>query len=290
VAIPSANARDLRDKRRTENFPVALRVLPRHLRTHLVAVYDVARVIDDLGDEATGDRLALLDEFARDLATIWTDGTPKAPVLRQLAETVRACNLPRAPFDDLIEANRMDQRVTRYRTFEELNEYCALSANPVGRIVLAVFAARSRVAPDSGTLARSDSVCTALQLIEHCQDVAEDRRAGRVYLPAGDLAAFGVSDADLDGPHTSEAVRRLLKFQTDRAADLLSAGVPLVGGLRGWARLAVAGFVAGGQAAVDSLRRARWEVLAGPPRVRRRDVARHGLRLLARSGRRGEQP
>ncbi len=284
----AANSDALRDRRRTENFPVALRVLPRRLRGHLLAVYDFARVVDDLGDEAAGDRLALLDGFARDLATIWNRGTPQAPVLRRLAETVHACGLPREPFEDLVEANRRDQRVARYRTFAELCDYCSVSANPVGRIVLGVFSAGTAASPDPTTLARSDRVCTALQLIEHWQDVAEDRRAGRVYLPAEDLAAFGVSESDLDGWRTSDRLRRLLAFQTDRAAGLLAAGVPLVGGLCGWARLAVAGYVAGGLAAIDALRRARWDVLAATPRVRRRDIARHALRLLVHAGRRGE--
>ena len=283
MAISAAgNARALQGKRRTENFPVALRVLPRRLRGHLLAVYDFARVVDDLGDEATGNRLALLDGFARDLATIWDHGTPTDPVLRRLAETVHACCLPRKPFEDLVEANRRDQRITRYRTFDELRDYCTLSANPVGRIVLGVFAPGT--AADPATLAMSDRVCTALQLIEHWQDVGEDRRAGRVYLPAEDLAAFGVSEADLDGRQTSEPLRRLLAFQTDRAAGLLAAGAGLVGTLRGWARLAVAGYVAGGLAAVEALRRARMDVLAATPRVRRRDVARHALGLLIRSG------
>ncbi len=104
----------LRDKQRAENFPVAMRVLPARYREHLVAVYDFARVVDDLGDEAVGDRMALLDEFAADLATIWAGGTPRSAVLRRLAGTVRACGLPREPFENLVEANRWDQRISRH--------------------------------------------------------------------------------------------------------------------------------------------------------------------------------
>jgi squalene synthase HpnC len=265
----------LGDKQRAENFPVAMRVLPRRIREHLVAVYGFARVVDDLGDEAAGDRSAHLDAFAADLAKIWAGGEPQSPVLIRLAATVRACGLPAEPFQRLVEANHQDQRVATYPTFSDLQGYCRLSAEPVGRIVLGVFGA--------GTPARvawSDRVCTALQLVEQWQDVAEDRRAGRIYLPAEDMSRFGVEPSDLDRTPTPPAVRRLLAFETDRAEEMLRAGRPLVGQLRGWARLAVAGYAAGGLATVDALRRAEFDVLTETPHPRRRDVLRHIIRLL----------
>jgi squalene synthase HpnC len=277
--------RALRRQQQAENFPVALRLLPRRLRTNLVAVYDVARVIDDLGDQAAGDRTALLTAFGRDLATIWDGGQPQHPVLRRLAPVVAARGLDREPFERLVQANLVDQRVHRYATYQQLRGYCTLSADPVGRIVLALFGMGAGgigagAVSSPATTELSDRVCTALQLIEHWQDVAEDRRAGRVYLPQEDLAAFGVTEADLDGPVVSPALRRLMAFQISRAAELLDSGAPLVGLLHGWARLAVAGYVAGGRAALDALRRADGDVLAGPPRPRRRDVLRHLLGLI----------
>jgi squalene synthase HpnC len=271
----------LRGRERAENFPVALRVLPRRHRTHLAAVYDVARVIDDLGDDAPGDRVALLEAFAADLATIWEGGVPQAPVLQSLAGTVRGCDLPREPFDRLVQANIMDQRVTRYPTLSDLLGYCRLSADPVGRIVLGVFGA--------GTPRRvewSDRICTALQLIEHWQDVAEDRRAGRIYLPGEDLAAFGVRPGDLDAPAAGVPLRRLIAFEAERASVLLNSGTPLLRQLRGWARLAVSGYVAGGGAAVIALRRAKWDVLSSCPRSLRLDVIRQ-LVAVAMHGRVG---
>ena len=258
------------DKRRAENFPVALRILPRRFREHLEAVYGFARTVDDLGDESAGDRLANLDAFAADLNLIWTDGTPSTPVLVRLAGTVRACGLPAEPFRRLVQANRQDQRVTAYPTYADLRAYCALSADPVGPIVLGVFGVRS-----DARVAWSDAICTALQLVEHWQDVAEDRRAGRIYLPVEDMTRFGVTPADLDRNTTPDSVRRLLAFETDRAAGLFRQGRPLVRELRGWARLAVGGFLAGGLATVDALRRADYDVLAMTPRPRRADVFRH---------------
>src|SRR2546423_13690535 len=127
------SGRMLSRKRRAENFPVALRLLPRRLRADLIAVYGFARVVDDLGDEAPGDRIALLEDFRADVASVWETGRPEHPVLRQLVPTVAAHGLDREPFDRLVRANLVDQRVHRYATYAQLREYCTLSADPVGR-------------------------------------------------------------------------------------------------------------------------------------------------------------
>lgn len=270
----------LAEKKRAENFPVALRILPRALRRDLGAVYDVARVIDDLGDESAGDRTAALLRFREDLGRAWKGG-PEEPVLRRLVPTIRARGLDNEPFDRLVQANLQDQKVTRYRTQADLAQYCTLSADPVGRIVLRVFGVRSAEAERL-----SDLVCTALQLIEHCQDVAEDKRAGRIYLPQEDLEAFGVAESDLDADRANSAVRRVVAAQAGKALDQLTEGAPLVRLLQGWARLAIAGYLAGGLATVDALRRANWDVLAATPRPRKRDVLIHLSKLLLRGGRR----
>jgi squalene synthase HpnC len=270
----------LRRLESAENFPVALRLLPGRWRRELRAVYDVARTVDDLGDDAAGDRSALLDAFDAELRTIWSDPAsqrqPRLPVLRRLAPVVRAHGLPPEPFLALVAANRQDQVVSAYPTWDDLAAYCELSANPVGRIVLGLAGAAT-----AANVELSDRVCTALQLLEHCQDVGEDRRRGRTYLPLDDLSRSGVRETDLDAVATSEQLRRALALEVDRAVGLLQAGPVLVRQLHGAARVAVAGFVAGGLATVDALRRADHEVLTAVPRPRRRDVARHGLRLLA---------
>ena len=273
---PSADS--LGEHERAENFPVALAVLPPALRTDLRAVYNVVRVIDELGDSAAGDRASALRDFAADVAMVWESGKPQACVLRQLVPTVHRRGLQPQPFMDLIQANVQDQHVSTYRTFDDLLRYCSLSAAPVGRIVLQVLGAGI---PEQ--LLLSDQVCHALQLVEHWQDVAEDRRAGRIYLPQDDLQHFGVHTADLDADRACPALRHLVFFETDRAEAMLNSGAALVGTLSGWGRLAVAGYVAGGRAAIDSVRRAHGDVLAGSPRVHRRDVVRHVLGELRRA-------
>ena len=298
--VPPPQDERLRRAERAENFPVALRVLPARQRERLHAVYAVLRVIDDLGDEpvpvagsGTGhrpgttpaQRLRRLEEFRADLDGVWSGAPVRAPVLAALAPVVRDTGLAREPFENLLEANIADQRVSRYRTWDELLGYCALSAQPVGRIVLTLFG----VPAGPGLLRDCDAVCTALQLLEHWADVGEDLRRGRVYLPADDLRAFGVTESDLAAVRAGPALRRLVRHETARARAMLDGGAVAVASLRGWARLAVAGYVAGGCAAADALDRADGDVLSGDgaaARRRRTDVARHlpGA-LLARSPR-----
>lgn len=270
-----ARRAELRARERSENFPVAMRLLPGSVRRHLTAIYDVVRVIDDLGDEADGDRQAALEDFRAELDRVWSNDPPRDGILGRLAATVQARGLEPEPFHRLIEANLRDQKVTRYPRYVDLLEYCALSADPVGRLVLAIFGAST-----PRTVSLSDRICTALQLLEHCQDVAEDLRRGRVYLPQEDLLRSGVSEDELRAGSASGALRHVVRLQVDRAAALLDEGRPLVDLLHGSARFAVTGYLAGGLATVDALRRAGHDVLPAGPKPRRRDTARHAARLL----------
>ncbi|MGE5135257.1 MAG: squalene synthase HpnC [Gemmatimonadota bacterium] len=277
-----------------ENFPVALRLLPARYRHHLAAVYGFARSADDMGDEAAPqERLALLDELEADLDRLYAalpggdagapggpgGGQPRLGVVRALGPAVAGCGIPAQPFRDLIQANRQDQAVSRYPDFAGLIGYCRLSANPVGRIVLHVFGAAT---PEREEL--SDRVCSALQLAEHWQDVAEDYRAGRVYLPQEDLARFGVTEDELAAPAASPQLRALMEFEVKRARNLLDDGAPLTGTLRGAARAAVAGYVAGGRAALRAITAAGYDVLTITPRPRKARLAAELARAYA-SGR-----
>ena len=270
-----------------ENFPVALRMLPARHRRHLTNLYFFARLTDDLGDEArdahdsdsdseklTELRLRLLDELAADVDRIYSGKTPQSPVMQAMGQTVLDCDVPSKPLLDLIQANRQDQLVTRYRTYQELEQYCELSANPVGQIVLYIFGVAT-----PRRIAFSDNICTALQLAEHWQDVAEDLAAGRIYLPGEDLERFGVTEADLAAPSLAASgagrnVRQLMVFETDRAERLLDSGAPLVHTLHGAARLAVAGYLAGGRAALAAIRAHDYDVLRGTPRPRKPRLAK----------------
>ena len=277
--IPGMHAVD--QQRDAENFPVALRVLPRQLADDLVAIYGYARLVDDIGDEYPGDRMVALDWLQHDIESAAQGRAAEHPVVSRVAATMRSRRLPLQPFLDLIEANRRDQTHHRYATFDELVDYCTYSANPVGRLVLAVFGIDD---PEARRL--SDDVCTALQVIEHLQDVGEDWRAGRVYLAADDLASFGCSDEHLGASSASYELRCAVAFQWSRARQLLRSGAPLVARLHGWSRLVIAGFVAGGQAALDAIQSAEFDVLAADCTPRRVRVVRHAAALSVGRARR----
>lgn len=267
-------------KQKGENFPVALRVLAVDKRDALLALYGFARLVDEIGDAFEGDRLAALAAVDRALDGLFAGRVPEHPLLRALETPIQRFGLPVEPFHRLVEANRRDQHQNRYERFADLREYCTYSADPVGRLVLAVFGVAT---PER--LPLSDAVCTGLQLAEHWQDVAEDLRVhGRIYLPARDLRRFGLGEEDLRGTRAGPALRELMIFEVARARRWLQAGQELVGSLRGNARLAVSGFTAGGHAALDAIEAADGDVLGGAPRATRPRLLLHALRLLLGGG------
>ncbi|MGW8886519.1 squalene synthase HpnC [Streptomyces sp. NPDC055749] len=298
---PDAAVTGTLGKAADENFPVAPFFLPRAWRDDLMAVYGFARLVDDIGDgdlapggadarhlglesAQVDDRLAMLDAFEADLHRVFatTGDGPRHPLLRALRPTVRRCALTPEPFLGLVEANRQDQKVRRYGTYGELLAYCELSANPVGRLVLQITGTAS---PER--IRRSDAVCTALQIVEHLQDVTEDLGRDRIYLPAEDMARFHVGESDLAAPSGSASVRSLVAYEAERAAELLNEGTPLVGSVHGRLKLLLAGFVAGGRAALTAIGAAGFDVLPGPPKPTKPSLLREVGVVLRRARREG---
>ncbi len=263
-----ASASAIAARARTENFPVASLLFPRAMRPHLRAVYGFARLVDVLGDEYEGDRLAALDELEAQVEACY-GGEPSWEVMRALQPAIRDCSLPREPFLRLIEANRIDQRVSEYETWVDLKRYCVHSADPVGRLVLGVIG-RS----EAEFVVLSDDVCTGLQLVNFLQDVPRDLALGRVYLPAEDRRRFGVTE--LGEPN--EPLRRLLEFEAERARGLLGSGEELGRRLGGRVGRAVALFAKGGLAALEALERADWDVFTQRPRPSRARLALAAIR------------
>ena len=219
AAAPAPALDGVLAKARAENFPVALWFLPKQLRADLLAIYGYARFVDDIGDETSVEssvRLAMLDLVDADVTTVFAGRDASLPAVAELTAGVRAGRVPETPLRRLVEANRLDQRADHYETFDDLRHYCTLSADPVGHLVLAALGLAT---PDR--IALSDKICTALQLAEHWQDVAEDLGRGRVYLPQEDLRRFWVSHDDLRDPHASPAVKTLMAFEVARARHLL---------------------------------------------------------------------
>ena len=269
---PELAAARIDERASGENFPVASVLAPRSARPHLRAVYGFARLVDTLGDEAVGDRGALLDELEREL-----EGPPRTGIMRRLHVTIADRRLPLEPFRRLIQANRIDQERQRYESWDDVREYCTYSADPVGRLVLGIYGR----ADEPALVSMSDAVCTGLQLVNFLQDPPRDLSLGRVYLPQEDIRRFGVADRDLAGPLTGQ-VAELLRFEGGRARSLLEQGLELRSALGGRAGLSVALYARGGLAALDALEHAGWDVFAGRPAPTRLTFARLAVRELVR--------
>ena len=255
-----------------ENFPVASWLLPLSLRAPIEAIYAFARTADDFADE--GDlsdlaRFALLDGYERELDVIEANRQSAAPIFINLAHTIRTHALPVQLFRDLLSAFRQDITKTRYANFEELVDYCRRSANPIGRMLLHL-----NLKTEPVNLTHSDAICSALQLINHWQDVAIDWRknsGGRVYLPQDDLARFGLSDADIAEQCQSGAWREMMAFQVDRARKMMQFGAPLKRVLPGRMGAELRVMIAGGCRIADKIDAVNGDVFRRRPKLSKWD-------------------
>ena len=244
-----------------ENFSVASRLMPDDMLPHVAAIYTYCRGVDDLGDEAEGNRLALLDEWAAQLEQCYS-GSPTEPQFLALQHTISAFDIDPQPFLDLIEANRMDQLNTRYETYEDVLHYCRYSANPVGQLYLTLIGLND---PERREL--SDATCTALQLANFWQDVKRDYAMGRIYLPMEDMRRFGYTEEELARGEYTSAFRDLMAFQVERTRRLFDDGLPLVDTLSGIFKLHVKLFTLGGVRVLDAIERQNYDVLSRRPTV-----------------------
>lgn len=259
-----------------ENFTIASRLLPHDIRLYLFAVYAYCRYTDDLGDEAEGDRLGKLDDWEQQLSHVY-DGQPTHSIMIALQDVVRRFEIPEEPFRNLITANRMDQNHVRFATYNELLDYCAYSAMPVGQIVLYLLHDQT-----TESRALSDATCTALQLVNFWQDVARDFAMDRVYIPQADLTRFGVAESELKHGSTSPALKNLLRFEVERTQELFVQGLPLVNRVRGRMKLSIALFSKGGISVLNEIRAYDYDVLAKRPTLSKSRQLWIGLSTAAR--------
>ncbi|UOO82321.1 squalene synthase HpnC [Uruburuella testudinis] len=253
-----------------ENFPVGSLVLPRRLRKPVHAVYAFARTADDIADEgdaADEVRLQGLNDLQKELDTISRGETPQTALMQRLQrEAVRPFQIPLQPFYDLLDAFKQDVVKKRYENFGELVDYCRKSANPVGRMMLHLYGET-----DSRSIAQSDGICTALQLINFWQDVAVDWQKGRVYLPQEDLRKFGVSEAQIGESRVDFAFQRLMAYECEKAHKMLKAGSPLGKTLKGRVGLELRMIILGGQRIIQKLEENKYDVFAQRPKLEMKD-------------------
>ncbi|MDD5383871.1 MAG: squalene synthase HpnC [Gallionella sp.] len=249
-----------------ENFPVASILMPRRLRKPVAAIYHFARAADDIadeGDQPDEERLRQLDGFRAELARIDKNETPLTPLLHNLAAEIRQHALPMQPLYDLLDAFSQDVVKKRYADFGELLDYCRRSANPVGTLLLHLYEEATPV-----NIAYSDAICTSLQLINFWQDVAKDYAIGRIYLPLGELAQYGVSEEQIAQGSANDAWRKLMKFQVDRARAMMLSGAPLGSILTGRIGLEMRMIIAGGLRILDKLEAADYDMFRHRPVLR----------------------
>jgi len=270
-------------RRHYENFPVASRLLPRRLQRPIAVIYAFARSADDFADEGTlseETRLALLDDYVAKLDALRNHHPIDDPIFIALSDVIAQHGLPLEPFYDLLSAFRQDVTKRRYADFAEVLAYCRCSANPIGRLVLHLC---NEATPQN--LRDADAICTALQLINFWQDLAQDyEENNRIYLPQDEMAACGVTESQLTERRSDAALRKLLDMQIERARRMLVSGAPLgapLGArLKGRLGLEIRATIHGGLCVLDAL--ARRDDLFARPRLRRRDWLRIVWRALFR--------
>jgi len=263
-----------------ENFHVASWFLPKALRPHFHSIYAYCRVSDDLGDEV-GDpqvALALLDAWGEELDACYA-GKARHPVFVALAETINACSIPKEPFANLLTAFRHDQMVTRYATMEDVLEYCRYSANPVGRLVL--YAAGEAETDREEKFRLSDATCTALQLANFWQDVGDDWRRGRVYLPQRDMEVFHVTEATIAEGIATEPFRGLLRTEVGYARELFEEGLPLIGMVDRELAIDLDLFSRGGLEILRAIEEREFDVLSKRPAIVKSRKAGLAMRAVA---------
>jgi squalene synthase HpnC len=261
-----------------ENFPVASILLPRRLVPAVEAIYAFARGADDVADEGDAtpaERMAGLAEYEAALDAIAAGRIPAGPVFSRLASVVAQHGLSLQPLRDLLSAFRQDVVTTRYPDYLTLLDYCRRSADPVGRLMLALYGVGG-----AANLRDSDAICSALQLINFWQDVGIDTEKDRIYLPQEDLVRFGVSEADIAAHADTPAWRALMAFEVARARALMLSGAPLATRLPGRIGWELRLVIQGGLRILEHIERAGYDVFRRRPKLGKPDYVVMAWRAL----------
>ena len=261
-----------------ENFPVASPLLPAGLRAPVRAIYAFARSADDLADEgdaSPAERIQALNEYEEEIERIDQGQRPMTEMFRHLATAVATHQLSTKPLRDLLSAFRQDVSQSRYASYEELLNYCARSADPVGRIMLALFRM-----DHPQHLERSDAICSALQIINFLQDVAIDWQKGRVYLPQEDLQRFGVTERQIQDGMVDQAWCELMAFEVARARALMLTGAPLASAIPGRFGWELRLIVLGGLRILEKIEAVGYDVFRQRPTLGKQDWLLLGWRSL----------
>lgn len=252
-----------------ENFPVASFLLPKQLREPVGLIYSFARQADDFADE--GDlspehRLRLLNSFKAELDLIAGNQRPQTDLFVALQRMIAERKLELTPFYDLLDAFSQDVTKNRYADFGEVMAYCRRSANPIGRLMLALYGENS-----PKNIGMADAICSALQIINFLQDIAIDAKKNRIYLPLDELNKYKVAESQLLNDDNTGTWGMMMEFQINRARKLLQSGAPLGLALPGRIGLEMRMIIAGGERILKKLHQSRGDVFNHRPVLTKKD-------------------
>ncbi len=251
-------------RRHYENFPVGSVLIQRQLQPFVFAVYAFARTADDFADEpgySDAERILYLNEW-EELFIRSLESKTRHPIMWAVSETIRAKDLPVQPFLDLLSAFRQDVTVKRYKSFDDLMDYCRRSANPIGQLLLLIFGYR-----DAKLYRYSDAICTGLQLANFWQYVSIDLKKNRIYFPDEDMLSYGVSEMDFYGKKSTQSFKDLVRFEVERTSALFKMGKPLIKNLRGRFRYEIKCVLIGGNTILRKIEKLDYDVLNSRPKL-----------------------
>jgi hydroxysqualene synthase len=263
-----------------ENFPVASRFLPERLRPHVCALYAFVRTADDFADEPqfAGRRADELERW-EDLLIRCFHGEAEHPIFIALSDTIQRFDLPVAPLSDLIGAFRMDLKVKRYATWNDLNAYIGLAAQPIGRALLYIYGVR-----DANVHRYADELSAALALTAFWQDLERDFSRDRLYLPLEDLRHFGVTEEELRARRQTKAIEQLVRYECARTRAVYERARPIMDLVGDDLGVEIALCWYGGSRALEKIEGRADDIFGGRTRLNAADKAWVVARALRRRG------
>lgn len=253
-------------KKSYENFPLWSSIYLKEFMPHLASVYHFCRTVDNLSDLKKDLALKELSKVEKALNNCYKDKLDEKSIFFNLKITINKFNLPKEDFQKLIQSNYQDLNKNRYNDFDELIDYCKLSANPVGSLVLRIFGEYSNT---NSWL--SDQICTGLQLINFLQDINRDSKLNRIYIPADELSKFGVSEEDILFGKSNQELINMIKFQCERSKNIINSGKALVSNLPGPKKIPISLFIQSGNLVLKKIKKINYKTTVTRPFITKVD-------------------
>lgn len=260
-----------------ENFPVASFLIPHNKKNVIRLIYWFARTADDFADEGNispEQRMILLNEFENEFL-VSLKNQSKIIYLNLLSKEIKLNNLDSNLFLNLLSAFKQDIVKSRYNHFSEILDYCTRSANPIGRLLLQLFGYQS-----NEIFSLSDKICTSLQLINFIQDTKIDISRNRLYYPLDELVSYKVSESDLLNLKMNDDLKKLIKFNVDRAREIMNQGKELTKKLKGKFTVEIRWTILGGEEILKKIEKIDFNVVAIRPTISKLDYIKIFIRSL----------